>query len=97
MRPSLLRLSEATDSRKAASVRPASSIPETATCSHSMGTLSALKTVLTLSVTSPPIPSPGIRLTVYLPPNLAGLKMSDWTVAKPRAATGCWAAAQRRA
>lgn len=24
---------------------------------------------------------PGIRETVYLPPNLLGLKMSDWTVA----------------
>jgi hypothetical protein len=62
-----------------------------------MGTLSALKMVLTDSVTSPPMPSPGISETVYLPPNLEGLKTSDWTVAKPRAAMGCWVAAQRRA
>ncbi|GJC99132.1 hypothetical protein ColKHC_07958 [Colletotrichum higginsianum] len=55
--------------------------PETSTCSHSMGTLSALKMVLTLSATSAPIPSPGIRVTVYLPPNLVGLKMSEPTVA----------------
>jgi len=32
--------------------------------------------VLTDSATSAPIPSPGIRVTVYLPPYLVGLKMS---------------------
>jgi len=46
-----------------------------------MGTLSALKMVLTDSETSAPIPSPGIRVTVYLPPNLVGLKMSVLVVA----------------
>jgi hypothetical protein len=89
LRPSLLRRREVTDSLNRSSVRPvgvASSRPETSICSHSMGTLSALKMVLTLSATSAPIPSPGIRVTVYLPPYLVGLKMSDWTVAKPRAA-----------
>lgn len=52
------------------------------------------------------MPSPGISVTVYLPPYLVGLKRSDWTVvpssttlAKPRAALKrCegWAAARRR-
>jgi hypothetical protein len=51
--------------------------PETSTCSHSTGTLSALKIVLTDSATSAPIPSPGIRVTVYFPPYLVGLKISD--------------------
>ena len=45
-----------------------------------------MKICLTDSETSRPIPSPGIRVTVYLPPNLVGLKMSDWTVAKVRVA-----------
>ena len=91
LRASLLRLREATDSRKAASARalpPASSMPETAICSHSMGTLSALKIVFTDSATSAPMPSPGMRVTVYLPPYLAGLKMSDWIVAKERESWG---------
>lgn len=51
-----------------------------------MGTLSALKICLTLSETSAPTPSPGIKVTVYLPPNLVGLKMSLCTVAKERVA-----------
>ncbi len=53
------------------------------------------------------MPSPGMRVTVYLPPYLVGLKMSDWivvpedslTLAKPRATfRRCWgwAAALRR-
>jgi hypothetical protein len=47
-----------------------------------MGTLSALKISWTELETSAPIPSPGIKVTVYLPPNLVGLKMSWLTVAK---------------
>jgi hypothetical protein len=92
-------LSEAIDSRRSSSeLMPPVSTPETLTCSHSTGTLSALKISLTDSETSAPIPSPahcsisyrdqggyrgvpGIRVTVYLPPNLVGLKMSLLTVA----------------
>lgn len=75
--PSLFLFSEAIDSRNSSSecLSPVST-PDTSTCSHSMGTLSALKTVLTDSATSAPIPSPGIRVTVYLPPYLVGLKIS---------------------
>jgi hypothetical protein len=47
-----------------------------------MGTLSALKMVLTDSATSAPIPSPGIRVTVYFPPYLVGLKISYIAVAR---------------
>lgn len=85
LRPSLLRLSEAMDSRKSSSecLSPVST-PVASICSHSIGTLSALKIVLTDSATSAPIPSPGMRVVVYFPPNLVGLKMSDWTVAMER-------------
>lgn len=57
--PSLLRFREAMDSRNSSSecLLPVST-PVTSTCSHSMGTLSALKMVLTASATSAPIPSP---------------------------------------
>src|SRR2546423_7985879 len=87
-RPSLLRRREDIDSWKSSSecLSPVST-PLTSTCSNSTGTLSALKIVLTVSATSAPMPSPGIRVTVYFPPNLVGLKMSDWTVAYRR---DCW-------
>lgn len=57
--PSLFRRREAMDSLKRSSecLFPEST-PLTSTCSHSMGTLSALKMVLTDSATSTPIPSP---------------------------------------
>jgi len=86
--PSLFLLREATDSRNISSALPGAplSTPEASICSQSMGTLSALKMVFTLSATSAPIPSPGISETVYLLPNLVGLKMSDCTVAKDREA-----------
>src|SRR5947207_7834981 len=89
-RPILLRLREAIDSRNSSSecLSPVS-MPETLTCSHSMGTLSALKISLTDSETSAPMPSPGMSVTVYLPPNLVGLKMSDCTVAIDRAGSEC--------
>lgn len=97
---SLFLFREATDSRNISSRLPGEplSTPDTSTCSQSMGTLSALKIVLTLSATSAPIPSPGIRVTVYLPPYFVGLKISDWTVAKDRVAFwmwDCWRAAVR--
>lgn len=99
LRPSLLRLRDAIDSLKSSSecLLPVS-IPETSTCSHSTGTLSALKISLTDSDTSAPTPSPvsylgtasyfsvwclivpGMRVTVYFPPNFVGLKMSWPTV-----------------
>lgn len=41
--------------------------PETSYCSHWTGTLIASKISLTESATSFPIPSPGTRVTVYLP------------------------------
>lgn len=58
-KPSLLRLREAIDSWNNSSecLSPVST-PVTSTCSHSIGTLSALKIVLTDSATSAPIPSP---------------------------------------
>ena len=76
-RPILLRFREAMDSRKSSSecLSPVST-PETSTCSHSMGTLSALKTVFTDSVISAPIPSPGMRVTVYLDPYLVGCSIN---------------------
>ena len=117
LRPSVLRLNEAIDSLNNSSecLSPVST-PLTSTCSHSIGTLSALKIVFTDSATSAPIPSPihasiasvtwstvlyisgraqaqlskensyikyvpGINVTVYLPPYLVGLKISDWMVA----------------
>ncbi|EDK39050.2 conserved hypothetical protein [Meyerozyma guilliermondii ATCC 6260] len=59
--------------------------PETSTVSHSMGTFSDLKMVLTESVISLPIPSPGMRVTVYLPPYFLGNTASgDANVAKLR-------------
>lgn len=63
LRPSLFRLREAMDSWNSSSecLSPVST-PETSTCSHSIGTLSALNTVLTDSATSAPIPSPGRRV-----------------------------------
>jgi len=83
--PSLFLFKEAIDSRKSSSeCLVPDSTPETSTCSHSTGTLSDLKIVFTDSATSAPIPSPGIRVTVYFPPYFVGLKMSDWTVAKVR-------------
>lgn len=59
LRPNLLRRREAIDSLKSSSecLFPVST-PLTSTCSHSMGTLSALKIVFTDSATSAPIPSP---------------------------------------
>lgn len=58
-RPNLFRRRDAIDSLKSSSecLLPVST-PLTSTCSHSMGTLSALKMVLTDSATSAPIPSP---------------------------------------
>lgn len=57
--PTLLRFKEATASRKSSSVclSPLST-PDTSSCSHSTGTLSALKISRTDSDTSAPIPSP---------------------------------------
>lgn len=61
LRPSLFRFKDEIDSRKSSSecLSP-DSTPVTSTCSHSIGTLSALNTVFTDSATSAPIPSPGI-------------------------------------
>src|SRR5271155_6088029 len=89
LRPSLLRRREDIDSWKSSSecLSPVST-PLTSTCSQLTGTLSALKIVLTDSATSAPIPSPGMRVTVYFPPYLAGLKMSDCTVAYRRDSRG---------
>lgn len=58
-KPNLLRFRDARDSLKSSSecLFPVST-PLTSTCSHSIGTLSALKMVLTDSATSAPIPSP---------------------------------------
>ena len=80
--PNLLRFKEAIDSlnRSSECLSPEST-PVTSICSQSIGTLSALKMVLTDSATSVPMPSPGIRVVVYFPPNFVGLKISDWTVA----------------
>lgn len=106
--PILFRFNDAIDSRNSSSecLFPVST-PDTSICSHSMGTFSALKMVLTDSATSAPMPSPsplgsvneeqtgdqdkakaieevfipGMRDTVYFPPNFVGLKMSDCTVA----------------
>lgn len=102
LRPILFLFNDAMDSRKSSSacLSPVS-MPETSICSHSTGTLSALKISRTDSETSAPMPSPGkesvsllrcchvrlrgrvpgIKVTVYLPPNLLGWKMSDVTVA----------------
>ena len=84
-KPILFRFSDAMDSLKSSSecLSPEST-PLTSTCSHSIGTLSALKTVLTDSATSAPMPSPGMSVAVYLPPYLVGLKMSEDRVARPR-------------
>lgn len=59
LRPSLLRLSDAMASLNSSSacLSPVS-IPDTSICSHSIGTLSALKIDLTASETSAPTPSP---------------------------------------
>ena len=59
LRPSLFLLRDEIDSRNSSSecLSPEST-PETSICSHSIGTLSALKMVLTDSATSAPIPSP---------------------------------------
>jgi len=46
---------------------PAAVSPETLYCSHSTGTFKPSKISLTESVISFPIPSPGMRVTVYLP------------------------------
>lgn len=63
--PSLFLFSEAIDSRNSSSecLSP-DSTPVTSICSHWMGTLSALNTVLTDSATSAPIPSP--RSLIYI-------------------------------
>ncbi len=70
LRPILLRRRDSIDSWK----RPSSSEvkPETSYCSKSTGTLAALKTSFTEAAISWPIPSPGIRVTVYLPPYFLG-------------------------
>ena len=59
LRPILFLLRDEIDSRNNSSecLFPEST-PETSTCSHSIGTLSALKMVLTDSATSAPMPSP---------------------------------------
>ena len=59
LRPILFLFRDDIDSRNSSSecLSP-DSTPETSTCSHSTGTLSALKMVLTDSATSAPIPSP---------------------------------------
>lgn len=69
-----------------ASVTPVDSPkPETSTTSHSIGTLVCWKMVLTESVISLPIPSPGIKVTVYLPPYFFGKTDSgEAKVAKER-------------
>ena len=67
-RPNLFRFRDAMDSRNNSSefLSP-DSTPVTSICSHSIGTLSALNTVLTDSATSAPIPSPSQRvISVYL-------------------------------
>ena len=68
LRPSLLRLSEAIDYLNSSSVCfPPVSTPVTSTCSHSIGTLSALKISLTDSETSAPTPSPSILIRIFAP------------------------------
>lgn len=51
---------------------PELSKPDTSITSQSIGTFWALKMVLTESVISCPTPSPGIKVTVNLPPYFLG-------------------------
>ncbi|QBM88553.1 hypothetical protein METSCH_C05240 [Metschnikowia aff. pulcherrima] len=57
-----------------ASVTPCGSSlkPDTSTTSQSIGTFWSLKMACTESVISLPTPSPGINVTVYLPPYFFG-------------------------
>lgn len=63
--PTLLRVKESMASRNFSSLPSVS--PLTSTSSKVMGTLMASKTSLTLSASSLPIPSPGIKVTWNLP------------------------------
>ena len=64
-KPILFRFNDAMDSRNSSSecLSPVLT-PDTSICSHSMGTFSALKTVLTDSATSAPMPSPDVVVSV---------------------------------
>lgn len=77
LRPILFLLREAIDwSNSSSACLSPDSTPVTSICSHSIGTLSALKIVLTASATSAPIPSP-IQFC-QIPLSLITIKLHTW-------------------